>query len=128
MNENKKIVRVMITLCSLFFVIVGYLTFIQLFKSKSLMMNTYNRRQYKIEENTTRGNIYDRKGVLLAYSEKTGEQQERKYPFGALYSHVIGYNSKVYGKSLIENSFKYKPLIYPCFGIRFSPFSIVFIA
>lgn len=105
MAENKRIIRVMIALCSLFFIIVVYLTFIQLFKSKSLMTNTYNRRQYKIEENTTRGNIYDRNGVLLAYNEKNGEQQERIYPFGSLYSHVIGYNSKVYGKSLIEAAY-----------------------
>ena len=96
----------MVGICSLFLALVVYLTFIQLFKSKSLIANTYNRRQVKIEENTARGNIYDRNGVLLAYSEKNGEQQERIYPFGPLYSHVIGYNSKVYGKSLIEAAYK----------------------
>jgi len=105
MAENKRIIRVMVGLCSLFLALVVYLKFIQLFKSKSLIANTYNRRQVKIEENTARGNIYDRNGVLLAYSEKNGEQQERIYPFGPLYSHAIGYNSKVYGKSLIEAAY-----------------------
>jgi len=70
-----------------------------------LMANVYNRRQYKIEENTARGNIYDRNGVLLAYSEANGEVQERIYPYGALYSQVIGYSSKVYGKSQIEAAY-----------------------
>lgn len=105
MDENKKIIQVLIAICSLFFIIVGYLTYIQFFKSRDLMANTYNRRQYKIEENTTRGNIYDRNGVLLAYNKMDGKDQERVYPYGALYSQVIGYSSKVYGKSQIEAAY-----------------------
>ncbi|HOM02163.1 MAG TPA: penicillin-binding transpeptidase domain-containing protein [Acetivibrio sp.] len=105
MDENKKIIQVLVAICTLFFVIVGYLTYIQLFRSRDLMANAYNRRQYKIEENTARGNIYDRNGVLLAYSESNGEDQERVYPYGALYSQVIGYSSKVYGKSQIEAAY-----------------------
>jgi len=105
MDENKKIIQVLVAICFLFFIIVGYLTYIQLFRSRDLMANVYNRRQYKIEENTARGNIYDRNGVLLAYSEANGEVQERIYPYGALYSQVIGYSSKVYGKSQIEAAY-----------------------
>ncbi|HHV30103.1 peptidoglycan D,D-transpeptidase FtsI family protein [Acetivibrio mesophilus] len=105
MDENRKIIQVLIAICSLFFIIVGYLTYIQLFRSRDFMANTYNRRQYKIEENTSRGNIYDRNGVLLAYSKLEGEEQERIYPYGALYSQVIGYSSKVYGKSQIEAAY-----------------------
>jgi len=82
MDENKKIIQVLVAICFLFFIIVGYLTYIQLFRSRDLMANVYNRRQYKIEENTARGNIYDRNGVLLAYSEANGEVQERIYPMG----------------------------------------------
>ncbi|GAE88448.1 peptidoglycan D,D-transpeptidase FtsI family protein [Acetivibrio straminisolvens] len=105
MDENKKIIHVLIAICSLFFIIVGYLTYIQLFRSRDFMANTYNRRQFKIEENTARGNIYDRNGVLLAYSEAKGGEQERIYPYGSLYSQVIGYSSKVYGKSQIEAAY-----------------------
>ena len=105
MKENKKIIEVLIVICALFFVLVGYLTYIQVFKSKEIVQNTYNRRQYQADENTIRGKIIDRKGIVLAYSEEKDKVQQRIYPFGSLYSHVIGYNSKVYGKSLLEESY-----------------------
>lgn len=104
MGEGKKMIRVMTILCLLFLTAIFYLTYIYLFKSKELVANNYNRRQYKIEENTVRGNIYDRNGNLLAYSENDGDQFRRVYPYGFVYSQVIGYNSRVYGKSLIESA------------------------
>lgn len=105
MNENRKIIRVLIAVCALFFIIIGYLTYLQLFEGRELMTNTYNRRQYEVEENTIRGSIFDRYGVVLTKSNKQGEEQERVYTYGPLYSQVIGYNSKVYGKSLLEASY-----------------------
>ncbi len=105
MKENKKIIDVLIVICALFFVLVGYLTYIQVFKSKEIVQNTYNRRQYQADENTVRGKILDRKGIVLALSEEKDNTQQRIYPFSSLYSHVIGYNSKVYGKSLLEESY-----------------------
>ena len=105
MKENKKIIEVLIVICALFFVLVGYLTYIQVFKSKEIVQNTYNRRQYQADENTVRGKILDRKGIVLAYNEEKDNEQQRIYPYSSLYSHVIGYNSKVYGKSLLEASY-----------------------
>ncbi|NLL05117.1 MAG: peptidoglycan glycosyltransferase [Clostridiaceae bacterium] len=105
MKENKKIIEVLIAICSLFFILVGYLTYIQVFKSKEIVQNTYNRRQYQADENTTRGQIIDRKGIVLAFSEERDNTQQRIYPYSSLYSHVIGYNSKVYGRSLLEESY-----------------------
>jgi peptidoglycan glycosyltransferase len=105
MDENKKIIKILVVMCSIFFIIVAYLTYLQVFQGKKLMENVYNRRNNEIEENTLRGSIFDRNGVVLAYSEKNGESYERIYPYGALYSHVIGYNSKIYGKSLLEANY-----------------------
>lgn len=105
MKENKKIIEVLVVICFLFFVLVGYLTYIQVFKSKEIVQNTYNRRQYQADENTVRGKILDRNGIVLAYNEEKDNEQQRKYPYSSLYSHVIGYNSKVYGKSLLEASY-----------------------
>lgn len=106
MDENKKIIKVLIIMCSTFFIIVAYLTYLQIFQSKKLMQNVYNRRNNEIEENTMRGSIFDRNGIVLAFSEKddkaNSETYKRVYPYGTLYSHVIGYNSKIYGKSLLE--------------------------
>lgn len=105
MKENKKIIRVLVVVCSLFFILVGYLTYMQVFKSKELVQNSYNRRQYQAEENTIRGKVLDRNGKVLAYSKDSDGEQQRIYPFGSLYSHVIGYSSKVYGKALLEASY-----------------------
>lgn len=89
----------------LFLVIIGYLTYFELFVKADIITSSYNRRQWEREESTLRGNIYDRNGKTLAKSELEGEKQERIYPYGALYSHVIGYNSMTYGKSLLEARF-----------------------
>jgi len=105
MKENKRIIEVLVVICFLFFVLVGYLTYIQVFKSKEIVQNSYNRRLYQADENTVRGKIFDRKGTVLAYNEEKDNTQLRKYPFNSLYSHVIGYSSKVYGKSLLEASY-----------------------
>lgn len=105
MKENKKIIEVLIVICSLFFILIGYLTYMQVFKSKEIVQNTYNRRQYQADENTLRGKILDRKGIVLVYNEEKDNKQHRIYPFGSLYSHVLGYNSKVYGKSLLEANY-----------------------
>jgi len=105
MKENKKIIQVLVVICFLFFVLVAYLTYIQVFRSKEIVQNSYNRRQYQADENTVRGKILDRKGIVLAYNEEKDNEQRRIYPYNSLYSHVIGYSSKVYGKSLLEASY-----------------------
>lgn len=105
MKENKKIIKVLVAVCSLFFILVGYLTYMQVFKSKEMVQNSYNRRQYQAEENTIRGKVLDRNGKVLAYSKESDNEQQRIYPFGSLYSHVIGYNSKVYGRALLEAAY-----------------------
>ena len=105
MKENKKIIKVLIAICSLFLVLIVYLTYLQVFKSKEMIQNSYNRRQYQADETTVRGKIFDRNGTVLAYSEEKDKEQHRIYPYGSIYSHVIGYNSKVYGRSLLEAAY-----------------------
>lgn len=104
LNENKKIIHILVLICFGFFIAVGYLTYIQLFNSREYMGNAYNRRQFAIEESTVRGKITDKNGVVLAHSQESNTN-ERTYPHGSIYSQVIGYSSKVYGKSLLESSF-----------------------
>ena len=89
----------------MFFVLIGYLTFFQLFRSSKLTSNPYNKRQLEMENSILRGSIYDRNGVLLASSKITKNGQQRVYQYGPLYSQVIGYDSKVYGKSLLESTY-----------------------
>lgn len=105
MKENKKIIKVLVAICSLFLILIVYLTYLQVFKGKQIVQNSYNRRQYEADETTVRGKISDRNGTVVAYSEEKENGQLRIYPFGSVYSHVIGYNSKVYGRSLLEASY-----------------------
>lgn len=105
MRENKRIIHVLVAICLLFFALIAYLTYFEVFIKGDILSNSYNRRLWQREEEVTRGRIYDCSGVLLADSVKTGSKPERIYPYGRLYSHVIGYNSITYGKALLEAAF-----------------------
>lgn len=103
-NPNKKIIHVLIVVSVLFLSLVTYLLYFNMFSADSVASNPYNKRQWEDEKFVKRGSIYDRDGVLLAKTEIEDGVHVRKYPKGRLYSHVIGYHSKVYGKSLLEMS------------------------
>lgn len=105
MKENSRIIHVLIVVSLLFFSLVGYMTYFQIFMSPGLEDSAYNRRRQAAEEDITRGSIYDRNGTVLAKSSINGGKQQRIYPYKALYSQVIGYNSKVYGRSLLEQTY-----------------------
>jgi peptidoglycan glycosyltransferase len=97
-------VHVIVFVSLLFFSIIGYLTYIQIFKAEQMAQNPYNKRQMAREEKIIRGTIYDRNGIVLAETniEENGEMQ-RVYTQNKLYSHVIGYSSRQYGKAGIES-------------------------
>lgn len=95
---NKRITRLMILFCILFLALIGYLTYFEIELSDSIEQNAYNQRLWMHEEDVQRGSIYDRNGTVLAYSDGS----KRIYPYNSLYSHVIGYNTKTYGKSQLE--------------------------
>ena len=108
-SEYREGTRFIIVLCViglLFLSVIGYLTYLELWGKQKFMDNAYNQRQWAQEEKVLRGEIYDRDGERLAYSEYENENsQTRVYPYKNLYSHVIGYNSRVYGKSGLELAF-----------------------
>lgn len=100
--QNNRIIRVLVLLCFLFLSIVVYLTYFELFQKDKVLTSSYNKRQWGQEDATLRGSILDRNGVVLAYSTDNEKKNKRVYPFGSLYSQLIGYNSSIYGKSLLE--------------------------
>jgi len=100
-----RIIYALVAVCILFFSLVAYLTYFELFEKNKIINNSYNRRQFEMEEKTLRGSILDRNGTVLAESEFSDGKQVRKYPYGTIYSHVIGYSSRKYGKSLIESKY-----------------------
>jgi peptidoglycan glycosyltransferase len=101
-RQNKRIIHALIFVCLLFLSIVIYLTYFELFDKDKILSSSYNQRQWAQEDTTLRGRILDKNGVVLAYSTADGEEHKRVYPFGSLYSQIVGYNSSSYGKSLLE--------------------------
>lgn len=106
MSDNKKIIHLLILISAMFLALLTYLLYLNMFKAEEIASNPYNMRQWDEEASVHRGNIYDSNGVLLAETVKNSDgTQSRVYPENNLYSHVIGYYSKVYGKSLLEREF-----------------------
>ncbi|AOY75570.1 peptidoglycan D,D-transpeptidase FtsI family protein [Clostridium formicaceticum] len=102
LENNKKIVHLIIITSCLFLSIICYLTYFQIFRAADVIDNPYNKRQWAREDNTLRGMIYDRRGVVLAKTEIINDKPVRRYPFDHLYSHIIGYSYRQYGRSGLE--------------------------
>ncbi len=102
MKYNRKIVSVLVIMCVLFLSIFLYLTYFSLFRADKIKTSNYNRRLWEREDSVLRGTIYDRHGTVLAKSEAVDGGQKRIYPYGSLYAHVIGYNTRSYGKTNLE--------------------------
>ena len=103
--ESKRIIRVLIFISTLFISLIIYLSYFQLFRSEEIIANTFNKRNWMGEEKILRGQIVDRNGEVLAYSEKQGDTQVRHYPKGKLYGHIIGYSYREYGKAALESTY-----------------------
>ena len=104
-KENKRIITVLVALCTLLISLVLYISYFQVFKAEAIKQNSNNKRLWMNEENVLRGSILDRNGKVLSYSEKKDDKNIRYYPYGRLYSHVIGYSYRQYGKAGLEKEY-----------------------
>jgi len=98
---NKKIINILILLSILFLSLIGYLTYIEIFQKDMLVSSPYNQRQWDSEQGTQRGNILDCNGEILAETK----DYVRVYPYKGMYAHIIGYNSRTYGRINLESSY-----------------------
>lgn len=87
---------------TLFALVCLYLMYFNLFQSRVISSNSYNRRLRESNENIIRGSIQDRKGEVLVKSASYKSGVKRKYVYPRYFSHVIGYSSKNYGSSGLE--------------------------
>lgn len=104
-KERKRIIILLVALCMGFIFLIVYLSYFQIFKAQDTRDNSYNKRLWINEDNIMRGSISDRDGEILVYSEKNQEDVKRIYKYDNLYSHVIGYSLKDYGKSGLERKY-----------------------
>ena len=101
--NNKKVIHMLTFFSVMFLALIVYLTVINVYYSDEYTESAYNTRNTAQEAKIKRGTITDRNGTVLAYNEKDEDgRQQRIYPYDNLYSHVIGYSSSQYGKSLLE--------------------------
>ena len=120
MQNNKKIIRVLVVVSIMFLVLVSYLLYFNMFSAEKVASNPYNKRQWEDERFVKRGSIYDRDGEVLAETIIDGDSRTRSYPKGHLYSHIIGYYSRVYGKSQLEMKYDKQLLGHGDINITFN--------
>lgn len=108
MREEKltlRIKRILLVFGILFVLVTLYLLYFSLFKAKKVADNSYNQRLTQDADRIVRGKIYDRNGEVLA-SNNTDENGDpvRFYAYPRIYSHILGYSSKKYGKTGLERT------------------------
>lgn len=60
-----------------------------------MINNSYNSRQEILLSRNYRGTIFSKDGEILAETVLDSEQNEtRSYPYGNLFSHVVGYSTQ----------------------------------
>ena len=99
---NREYTLVAVFFLLIFFSLAGYLVYFQLNVAQDFINSPYNTRQDTFTEQVIRGNIVSADGETLAYTNLYEDgTQERIYPYGRMFAHVIGYDSN--GKSGLES-------------------------
>lgn len=90
----------------LFIGMMGYLVYFTATSQEEMINNSYNSRQKLLLSRNCRGTIYSADGQILAQTLIDEEGNEvRNYPYGNLFSHVVGYSTK--GKTGVEAQANY---------------------
>lgn len=88
---------------------VAYFIYFQLFKSESIINSSYNSRLDLYAERVIRGDIVSGDGQVLARTNVNADGTEnREYPYGRMFAHVVGYSNN--GKSGIESQYNFNML------------------
>lgn len=99
---NREILFSTYLFVGLFVLLMGYFVYFMVFRSENVINNPYNSRQALFTERIVRGKIYSRDYEELALTTTNEDETEtRKYPYGNLFAHVVGYSSQ--GQTGIES-------------------------
>ena len=84
---NKELTRVTYIFVTLFLVLMGYLVYFNVVKSKEVVNSTYNIRQDLLADRVLRGSITDKNGEVLAQTVTNDDGSEtREYPEGEVFA------------------------------------------
>ncbi len=86
----------------------GYIIYFQVAEAEKIVADAGNRRQDAMSDLVRRGDIVSSDGVVLATTEDHDGKDVRVYPYGELFSHVVGYND--YGRAGLELSMNFQLL------------------
>lgn len=105
---NRQIIKLFAFITVLFGVLIGFTSYWSVFDAKALKEKTSNRRPLYEQQQIPRGRILAADGSVIAKSYSkghgAGKQYFRRYPFGALFGHPIGYSFIENGQSEFEKS------------------------
>ena len=124
-TTNSRILHIFIMISLLFLSLVVYMSYFELYGKEPLMANNYNRRLKANEAGIIRGQIFDRNGEILAATNVVDGLSSRSYPYKKLYAHIIGYNSNIYGKTLLEAQYNDTLLGINALGLLGNTMSLV---
>lgn len=101
-NANRNILWFSYGIVLLFVCMSIYFGYFIQVDSKDTINNPYNARIEKFADKTIRGKILSDDGTVLAETNVSSDGTEtRKYPYGSLFAHVVGYSTV--GKTGIES-------------------------
>ena len=83
---------------------MGYIVYFTIARAGTFVNSPYNQRQDAFAKSVVRGSITDRNGNILAETQVAEDGTEtRYYPYGSLFSHVVGYSNDELGKTGLES-------------------------
>lgn len=108
-STNRLILNTTIAFTVLFMGMLAYFVHFEYSDADEVINSTYNKRQDILAQSVIRGDIKAANGEVLATTNVNGDGSEtRTYPYGRLFSHVVGYTSN--GKYGIELFYNFKLL------------------
>lgn len=105
MDSNRQIGFITYMFIAVFLVMLVYLGYYTQVGSKTVINNTYNKRQALLESRLIRGDILSREGNVLATTRSDNDGGSfREYPYRNTFAHIVGYSTHgVLGIESMEN-------------------------
>ena len=90
-KANRQILQITYIFVGMFLVLIGYIIYFVAVDSKDVITDPHNRRVQEMAKNVVRGKIISSDGNVLAQTITENGEEERDYPYGRMFAHVVGY-------------------------------------
>lgn len=99
--RNKETNIISFIFVGLFLLLASYMVYFNVYEAKAVINNSYNKRIDNLSTKVVRGNITATDGTVLAKTSVAQDGTEtREYPYGNMFSHIVGIAT--HGKMGIE--------------------------